>query len=103
MAVQCKLKIPSLGITVRHHLASLVKPNSYHRDGIFNLHLSTIRDSYSPKLCGNEPCYKEVGFTSHKNHLLDSDILEMSRDTTKPTNWHVRPAKNQVSLGIRPV
>ena len=28
---------------------------------------------------------------------------KMSRLMTKPTKWHVRPAKTQVSLGIRPV
>ena len=28
---------------------------------------------------------------------------KMSRITTKPTKWHVRPAKTQISLGIRPV
>ena len=33
-------------VTVRHHSASLVMPNSYHRDGIFNQHLTTIKDSY---------------------------------------------------------
>ena len=27
----------------------------------------------------------------------------MSRSTTKPTKWHVRPAKTLVSLGIHPV
>ena len=27
----------------------------------------------------------------------------MSRCMTKPTKWHVRPAKTQISLGIRPV
>ena len=42
MVVRCELKIPSLGITVRHHSASLVMPNSYPRDGIFNLQLTTI-------------------------------------------------------------
>ena len=26
-----------------------------------------------------------------------------SRNTTKPTKWHMRPAKTQISLGIRPV
>ena len=31
----------------------------------------------------------------HGNHL--------SRNTTKPTKWHVHPAKTQISLGIRPV
>ena len=28
---------------------------------------------------------------------------DMSRLVTKPTKWLVRPAKNQISLGIRPV
>ena len=41
------VRILSLGITVRHHLANLVMPNSYPRDEIFNLHLSTIKDSYN--------------------------------------------------------
>ena len=27
----------------------------------------------------------------------------MSRLLTKPSKWHVRPAKTQLSLGIRPV
>ena len=27
----------------------------------------------------------------------------LSRLVTKPTYWHVRPAKTQISLGIRPV
>ena len=46
MVVRCELKIPSLGITGRHHWASLVMPNSYPRDGIFNPHLTTTKDSY---------------------------------------------------------
>ena len=48
MVVQCELKIPSLEITIRHHSASVVMPNSYNRDGIFNLHLTTSKDSYIP-------------------------------------------------------
>ena len=31
----------------------------------------------------------------HNKHIL-------SRLVTKPTKWHVRPAKTQISLGIRP-
>ena len=30
-------------------------------------------------------------------------ILFSSRNMTKPTKWHVRPAKTQISPGIRPV
>ena len=40
-------EIPSLGITLQHHLASLMMPNIYPRDGIFNQHLTTIKDSYN--------------------------------------------------------
>ena len=46
MVVRYEFKIPSLGITVRHHSASLVMPNSYPRDEIFNPYLTTIKDSY---------------------------------------------------------
>ena len=34
---------------------------------------------------------------------LHKDTLHMSRLMTKPSKWHVRPAKTQISLGIRPV
>ena len=34
-------------VTVRHHLASLVMPNGFPRDGIFNQHRKTIKDSYN--------------------------------------------------------
>ena len=46
---RCELKTVSLGITVRHHSASLVMPNSYPRDVIFNPHLTTIKDYYNPE------------------------------------------------------
>ena len=46
MVVRCELKIPSIGITVRHHSASLVMPNNYPRDGIFNPLFTNIKDSY---------------------------------------------------------
>ena len=37
------------------------------------------------------------------NILITSILLYLSRLTTKPTKWHVRPAKTQINLGIRPV
>ena len=46
MVAPCKLKSLSLVITVRHHSASLVMPDTYPRDGICNPHLKTIKDSY---------------------------------------------------------
>ena len=33
----------------------------------------------------------------------EHDNEYMSRLMTKPTKWYVRPAKTQISLGIRPV
>ena len=38
----------------------------------------------------------------HYKDSLDS-YSYLSRLMTKPTKWHVRPAKTQISLGIRPV
>ena len=47
MVVRYRLKLPSLGITIRHHSACHVMPNSYPRDRIFSPHLTTIRYSYN--------------------------------------------------------
>ena len=47
MAVRFELRFPSLGIIVRQHSASLMMPNSYPRDGIFNLNLTTIKDLHN--------------------------------------------------------
>ena len=47
MAVQCGLKIPSLGISVQHDSASLVMPNTYPRGGIFNPHCTAIKDTHN--------------------------------------------------------
>ena len=37
------------------------------------------------------------------NILITFILLYLSRLTTKPTKWHVRQAKTQINLGIRPV
>ena len=34
---------------------------------------------------------------------MSKQQTDKSRIVTKPTKWHVRPAKTQISLGIRPV
>ena len=47
MVVWRKLKISSLRITDWHHSESLIMPNSYPPYGIFNLHLTTIKDTYN--------------------------------------------------------
>ena len=46
MVVWCKLKVPSLRITVRHHSASLAMLISYRRDRIFNPKLSRCRSQH---------------------------------------------------------
>ena len=55
MVVRWELEIPSLGITVRHHSASLVMPSSYPRDGIFIPHLTIIKDSYIQRQSSTRP------------------------------------------------
>ena len=35
--------------------------------------------------------------------LAQITLSQMSRSPTKPTKWHMRPAKTQISLGICPV
>ena len=50
------------------------------------------------------PCLVDISDCWHKN--VDTETwydVEMSRLMSKPTKWHVRPAKTQISLGIRPV
>ena len=62
MVVRCELKIPSLGITVRHHSACLVMPNSYPRDGIFNTHPTTNKASYNKttSVCASSLIYWNI-------------------------------------------
>ena len=40
---------------------------------------------------------------ANQRNYLCSDQAYMSHGMTKPTKWPVRPAKTQISLGIRPV
>ena len=54
----------------------------------------TVRD-FSVLACLSHPRIKLLSQTVHHCY--------MSRLMTKPTKWHVRPAKTQISLGIRPV
>ena len=40
---------------------------------------------------------------NYSNNCRCPNIYYLSHLMTKPTKWHVRPAKTQISLGIRPV
>ena len=46
MGVWCGYKNPSLGITDRHHSASLVMPTSDPRDRFFYPHHTHMKDTY---------------------------------------------------------
>ena len=51
MVVWCKLKVPSLRITVRHHSASLAMLNNYRRDRIFNPQLTALKILVIKQMC----------------------------------------------------
>ena len=83
-------------VTVRHHSASLVMPNSYPSDGILNQHLTTIEDSYNPyhsillptgmggKL--KNPLELYCTFEPIHDWLV---VVDLSQFKTKPTKWLV--------------
>ena len=52
-------------------------------------------------------CLKNVGMVLRFRELKLLELVflkrKMSRIVTQPTKWGVRPAKTQISLGIRPV
>ena len=67
------------GETVRHHSASLVMSNSYPRDGIFNQHLTTIKDSYI--LLPKDTSYSFAGLVGRESkHPLTISGVLISKD-----------------------
>ena len=64
MVVLCKLKVPSLRITVRHHSASLTMLNSYSRDRIFNPQLTAIKILIIKLMCNVRT------FVTHEYEIL---------------------------------
>ena len=67
------------GLTLNNHAVLWIK-------------ISTERPRAAREIC-------PVQVKEPNNNLHDY----LSRDMTKPTKWHVCPAKTQISLGIRPV
>ena len=47
--------------------------------------------------------YDEGNSAGDRERNTKERKTEISRDMTKPTKWHMRPAKSQISLGTRPV
>ena len=81
MVVWCKLKVPSLRITVWHHSASLVMPNSYPHDGIINWHRTNIKDSY------NIPIKFNISFYCFQTHAFGTLTFEFADDFTNARNY----------------
>ena len=48
-----------------------------------------------------QECYVLENNINLPEHAFESSNIHMSRLMTKPTEWYVRPAKTQISLGIR--
>ena len=59
---------------------------------LFGLYLFVVSPSFG---YASWLCSVIVAFPGYLHFIL-------SQRTTKPTKWHVRPAKTQISLGIRP-
>ena len=73
----------------------------FYIEGFFLSFLSLI------VICLNEQSYEKLLDTNYPQPIALSFITtilwHLSRLMSKPTQWHVRPAKTQISLGIRSV
>ena len=69
-------------VTARHHLASLLMPNSYPRDRILNHHLSTIKDSYIPDAPGSNGT-NFIYLVKHETRLL-TGLYRFGNDSRTP-------------------
>ena len=66
----------------------------------FSQHFGSICEPFSRE----EILHSHLSSTSfHHCNQLQCISLPVRRLMTKPTKWHMRPAKTQLSLGIRPV
>ena len=53
----------------------------------------------------NTKCFQCIEMKTNRPwtyQVYSADHHKMTHGMTKPTKWHVRPAKTQISLGIRP-
>ena len=71
--------------------------NNLHKDIIFTLQFSNAEQSFLDVYVENREGKMETDI-----FYKEKDIKKcLSRLMTKPTKWHVRPSKTQISLGIR--
>ena len=73
-------------VTVRHHSASLVMPNSYPRDRIFDQHLTTITDSYKLYYCEERGRHLKVT----TRHSLITPAAAKSNEVLKMDHFEAR-------------
>ena len=70
-------------------------------------HILNMINTHPDKTLKGQTNRNALDISSHCPLHIPTDNCEgfhyMSRLVTKPTKWHVRPAKTQISLGIRPV
>ena len=83
-------------------------PLSYHGDNVvFSLACSVF--SSPNKLLWSAACWLSgerslpIGLLVSVGNTSSARFAHLSCLMTKPTKWHVHPAKTQISLGIRPV
>ena len=80
----------------------LVRSNILGPCGSYGIHLYHNPRSRLASSWKGDTCYSLCCATAIQE-LFSNQYLYMSQRTTKPTQWHVRPAKTQIRLGIRPV
>ena len=83
MSVWCRQRNPSLGITVRHHSASLVMPISDPRDRFFYPHRTPMKDTYYLRLFILDSALLELQWLVQ---FLRDPFFELLSETIYPTN-----------------
>ena len=107
------LVIPVHGGHIIIFLFLLNRPYSYQKESLkysfhfsyveMNLKYEKVQSSSSLKCF--EPFQYKFPLNNENQSNFEKSIsrYQMSSIVTKPTKWHVRPAKTQISLGIRQV
>ena len=72
-------------------------------DQWFQIYSVSSNIHYSWTICYGGWAVFHVYFIFVSCNRGETQIKQLSCLITKPTKWHVRPAKTQISLGIRPV
>ena len=99
---------PTLEDQERHLLVKVIDRILYKLDDLVRPYVHKILVVIEPLLI-DEDYYARVEGREIISNLAKVKKLFLHHQSylshllTKPTKWHVRPAKTQISLGIRPV